>query len=105
MQEQKKVGRVSSRVQANALVEAEKARLEVHKHYTTLHYAIAAHSTQSLVSVGDADRQCLCVVRCLCSVLQAISMKEREQEELEAIRAKVDARYRHDSQHALPLQP
>ena len=54
------------------------------------------------MSVGDADRQCLCVVR---SVHQAISMKEREQEELEAIRAKVDARYRHDSQHALPLQP
>ena len=40
VQEQKKVGRVSSRVQANALVEAEKARLEVHQtlHYTTLHY-------------------------------------------------------------------
>jgi hypothetical protein len=102
VQEQKKVGRVSSRVQANALVEAEKARLEVHKHYTTLCYAIAAHSTQSLVSVSDVDRHCLCVLR---SVHQAISMKEREQEELEAIRAKVDARYRHDSQHALPLQP
>ncbi len=28
-EEQKKVGRVSSRVQANALIEAEKARLEV----------------------------------------------------------------------------
>ena len=93
---------MSSRVQANALVEAAKARLEVHKHYTTLCYAIAAHRTQSLLSVSDVDRHCLCVLR---SVHQAISMKEREQEELQAIRAKVDARYRHDSQHALPLQP
>ena len=54
----------------------------------------------------DTVSLCVCVaLYCVRSVHQAILMAEREQEELEAIRAKVEARYRHDSQHALPLQP